>query len=89
MILTTPPSVSAMPAAETAGGNNRWSRCWRRFHEQHHRGRRSESEPPLGVGCRKPTGRRNKQLTLGTQITDTNRISTELQTLSPGPGGGA
>lgn len=54
--LTTPPSVSAAQAAETADGNSRWSKCWRRFPERRHRGRRSETGPPLGVWHRKPAG---------------------------------
>lgn len=53
-ILTTLPSASAALAAETADGNSRWSRCWRRFPGPRHKGRRSESAPPPGVWHRKP-----------------------------------
>lgn len=51
---TTLPFVSAELAAGTADENSRWSKYWRRFPEPHHWERMSGTEPPLGVGHKKP-----------------------------------
>lgn len=54
--LTTLPCASAGPAGGTAGESSGWNRCWRRFRESRHMGKRSGSALLPGVGYRRPAG---------------------------------